>query len=170
MAEAGHTTNCTEEQCAEGCRAALRQAGHSKDCMEEQCDTDCGVFAKQQLDKKIKRLDNPEDWVCFSCKSAECDGCSGYRRNRSWQAFGEEYNDYGELISSLPEPLAGHDWQDRQREERDRSGAYWQEPEDYKEAAYKALGIGTKWDNVRRDPVLQSVPIEDQDDDFVPDR
>ena len=27
------------------------------------------------------------------------------------QAFGEEYNDWGELISSSREPLGGHDWQ-----------------------------------------------------------
>ena len=43
------------------------------------------MLEERQLEKKIKRLENPEDWLCFSCKSADCNGCNGYRRSTEWQ-------------------------------------------------------------------------------------
>ena len=66
--------------------------------------------------------------------------------------------------------MAGRDWADRRREERDRSGAYWEEPKDYKVEAYKSLGLSNQWDNVRREPSLYATCEDDKNVDFIPDR
>ena len=96
-------------------------------------------------------------------------------RDVSWQRFGAEYNEFGELIGCGKEPVGGHDGHVWSGEKRDRSGAFWEVGEEYQGLVdgygNRISGEGGKsgrWDNVRkpRDPILHV----SQDPDFVPDR
>ena len=67
----------------------MRAEGHREECTREECVSSCPVLECLQLGRKVRRLANPEDWLCCACSSADCDGCGGYRRHTEWQAFGE---------------------------------------------------------------------------------
>ena len=94
-------------------------------------------------------------------------------RDTSWQKFGAEYNEFGELISCGKEPLGKKDGFLLDYEKRDRSNAFWQVGEDYEGLVdgygNRSEGQGVtrnRWDNVQRGPVLHT----QQNPDFVPDR
>ena len=94
-------------------------------------------------------------------------------RDTSWQSFGAEYNEFGELISCGKEPLGKKDGFSLDYEKRDRSNAFWQVGEEYEGLVdgygNRIDGIGInrgRWDNVQRGPLLHT----SQNPDFVPDR
>ena len=94
-------------------------------------------------------------------------------RDTSWQKFGAEYNEFGELISCGKEPLGKKDGFLLDYEKRDRSKAFWQVGEEYEGLVdgygnrIDSIGINRgRWDNVQRGPLLYT----SQNPDFVPDR
>ena len=94
-------------------------------------------------------------------------------RDTSWQTFGAEYNEFGELISCGKEPLGKKDGFLLDYEKRDRSNAFWQVGEEYEGLVdgygnrIDTIGINRgRWDNVQRGPLLHT----SQNPDFVPDR
>ena len=94
-------------------------------------------------------------------------------RDTSWQKFGAEYNEFGELISCGKEPLGKKDGFLLDYEKRDRSNAFWQVGEEYEGLVdgygnrIDSIGINRgRWDNVQRGPLLHT----SQNPDFVPDR
>ena len=94
-------------------------------------------------------------------------------RDTSWQKFGAEYNEFGELISCGKEPLGKKDGFLLDYEKRDRSKAFWQVGEEYEGLVdgygnrIDSIGINRgRWDNVQRGPLLHT----SQNPDFVPDR
>ena len=104
---------------------------------------------------------------------SEREGERERERDTTWQTFGAEYNEFGELISCGKEPLAKKDGFLLDYEKRDRSNAFWQVGEEYEGLVdgygNRIDGIGInrgRWDNVQRGPLLHT----SQNPDFVPDR
>ena len=115
------------------------------------------------IDTTINKLNNEAEQMVESEKE----------RDTSWQKFGGEYNEYGELISCGKEPLGKKDGFLLDYEKRDRSDAFWQVGEEYEGlvegygSRSEGRGITSgRWDNVQRGPVLHAP----QNPDFVPDR